>query len=100
VYIKILQTIDASQMREETHGLPCVIGRKNGHMTITGDPKISRAHAEINMEGGKFIITDRDSVNGTVVADTQLKKGGSTSFAGRTIVRLGPNTIIEVEPKE
>jgi len=100
VYIKIVQTVDPSQVREETIGLPCVIGRENAHMTITGDPKISRAHAEIKIEGGRFVIVDRNSVNGTFVNNIQIAKGMSTPLTGTARVRLGPNTTIEVQPKE
>ncbi|MEO7913524.1 MAG: FHA domain-containing protein, partial [Roseiflexaceae bacterium] len=100
VSIKIIQTVDASQVREETLGLPCIIGRENAHVVITGDSKISRAHAEIKIEDGKFVIVDRNSVNGTFVANAQIAKGGSIPLVGATLVRLGPNTTIEVKPRE
>jgi len=100
VAINIIQTVDPSQVREETLSLPCVIGRENAHVIITGDPKVSRAHAEIKHENGQFVIVDRNSVNGTFVANAQIPKGGSLPLAGTTIVRLGPNTTIEVKPKE
>jgi hypothetical protein len=99
VWIKIVQTVDPSQLREQTLGLPCVIGRENAHVVITGDPKISRAHAEIRYEDDQFLIVDRNSVNGTFVANTQLTKGGSMPLIGTTTVRLGPNTTIEVKTK-
>jgi FHA domain/von Willebrand factor type A domain len=99
VWIKIVQTVDPSQVREQTLGLPCVIGRENAHVVITGDPKISRAHAEIRYEDGQFVIVDRNSVNGTFVANTQIAKGGSMPLIGTTTVRLGPNTTIEVKTK-
>ena len=98
--IKIVQTVDPLQVREETLDLPCVVGRENAHVIIRGDPKISRAHAEIRHENGQFVIIDRNSVNGTFVANAQIPKGGSLPLAGATIVRLGPNTTIEVQPKE
>jgi hypothetical protein len=99
VSIKIVQTVDQSQVREQTLGLPCVIGRENAHVVITGDPKISRAHAEIRYEDDQFVIFDRNSVNGTFVANTQIAKGGSMPLIGTTTVRLGPNTTIEVKTK-
>jgi pSer/pThr/pTyr-binding forkhead associated (FHA) protein len=81
-------------------GLPCVIGRENAHVTITGDPKISRAHAEIKLEDGQFVIADRNSVNGTYVDDIRIARGMSTPITGAVKVRLGPNTTIEVAPKK
>jgi hypothetical protein len=100
VAINIVQTVDPSQKREETLDVPCVIGRENAHVVITGDPKVSRAHVEIRHENGQFVIVDRNSVNGTFVANTQIPKGGSLPLAGVTLVRLGPNTTIEIKPKE
>ena len=99
VAIKVLQTVDPSQVRIQTLGLPCVIGRKDADLTISGDPKISRAHAALDIADGVFVITDRNSANGTVVADKLLAKGGSAPLLGRTVVKLGPNTVIEIELK-
>jgi hypothetical protein len=100
VSIKIVQTVDPSQVREQTLGLPCVIGRENAHVIIRGDPKISRSHAEIRYEDGQFVIVDRNSANGTFVANAQIAKGGLMPLIGTTTVRLGPNTIIEVKTKQ
>ena len=98
VSIKVLQTVDPSQVRTQTLGLPCVIGRKDADMTISGDPKISRDHVEIAIENGEFTVIDRGSANGTLVEDTKLQKGGSIVITGRTTLQLGPNTVVEVEP--
>lgn len=99
VRINIVQTVDSQQMREETLTLPCVIGRENAHVTITGDSKISRTHAEITIENGEVLIIDRDSANGTFVADIQIPKGEAVPISGPTLVRLGPSTTLEVELK-
>ncbi len=97
VRITIAQTVDSNQLREETVALPCVIGRENAHVTISGDPKISRTHAEITIENGAVIIIDRGSANGTFIANTRLPKDEPTVLSGPTTIRLGPSTTIEVE---
>ena len=99
VRVNILQTVDMRQIREETLALPCVIGRENAHIVITGDAKISRTHLELTSEGGELVLIDRGSANGTFIDETRLNSGESVVIARPTQVRLGPNTILEVEPK-
>jgi len=97
--IRIVKTVDPTQLREQLIGLPCVIGRGAVDFAILGDTKISRAHVEVKVEGDAFILTDRGSANGTFVNDARLDQGGSIQLNGRTVVRLGPNTVIELEPR-
>ncbi len=100
VWVKVVQTVDtAQQLIEQEMPLPCVIGREKADFTITGDAKLSRAHVQIAIENGVFTLTDLNSANGTFVGSTRLDKGGSAPLAGRTRVRLGPNTTIELEPR-
>jgi hypothetical protein len=97
--IRIVKTVDPTQLREQLIGVPCVIGRGAVDFAILGDTKISRAHAEITVENDAFILTDRGSANGTFVNDVRLDQGGSIRLNGRTVVRLGPNTVLELEPR-
>jgi hypothetical protein len=99
VSIKIAQTVDASQLREVVVRTPCLIGRENAQLTITGDPKISRSHAQIKVENDQFVIVDQGSANGTFVANNRLEKGVPVPITGPTTIRLGPNTVLEVKPK-
>lgn len=99
VRVGIVQTVDAGQCRDETLTLPCVIGRENAQIVITGDAKISRTHLEIISENGEVLLIDRGSANGSFIDDTRLTSDEPVALTGLTRVRLGPNTIIEVEPK-
>ncbi len=104
--IKVLATVDPAQQRQETiSDFPCVLGREPGpdrqksYFLITGDPKLSRAHAEITLNGNVFSITDT-SINGTFVGDaeTRLEKGVPTPIGRPTRVQLSINTVLEIEP--
>jgi hypothetical protein len=96
VRVKVLQTVDASQVRENTLDLPCTIGREGAAFVITGDAKISRLHAEIRTEGTRLLVVDLNSTNGTTVRDVQLEKGSSVPIEGTTQIGIGPNTTLEV----
>jgi hypothetical protein len=62
------------------------------------DPQMSREHATITMKSGQFFITDNKSRNGTTVRDLTLTADQTVPLEGSTIVRLGLNTMLEIEP--
>ena len=61
---------------------PLVLGR--GQLP---DERLSREHAEIKREGGRWIIRDCDSKNGTFVDGKPVH--GSVTVEGRHVLRLG-----------
>ena len=71
----------------------------SGHWRARRTPKISGAHVQISEAKDGFLLTDLNSTNGTTVGDKRLEKGEKVAFSAQTIVRLGPNTTIELEPK-
>ncbi|MBN9392346.1 MAG: FHA domain-containing protein [Chloroflexi bacterium] len=109
--IRVRRTPDQQQIRQEVFGnFPVVIGRQvnnsypvvvgpNGKFVILGDPKISGNHIEIRREADNFILVDLNSTNGTIVNGGMLEKGGRVSFNKPTVVELGPNTTIELNPQ-
>jgi hypothetical protein len=110
--VAVIQTTDPAQRREAlVPRLPYVIGREGADLLILGDTKVSRCHAEIAAQGGKIIIKDLNSANGvafvtqdpkgaqgTFVVKTRLIKGGSAEWDNRSLIRLGPNTVLKLEP--
>jgi ABC transport system ATP-binding/permease protein len=61
-------------------------GRDTDNEICIPDPKVSRCHAQIELVGEGFMITDMGSTNGTFVNDkpidqsTQLRVGDSISI--------------------
>lgn len=101
LHVRVTQTPDQMQIHDRVFStFPVVIGRSKGDLIITGDPKISGAHVQISEANDGFLVTDLNSTNGTMVGDKKLEKGEKSTFSTRTVVRLGPNTVIELEPKK
>jgi pSer/pThr/pTyr-binding forkhead associated (FHA) protein len=46
---------------------PVTIGRESGNEIVINDPEISRRHARITFQGGRYEIEDLGSTNGTFV---------------------------------
>jgi predicted component of type VI protein secretion system len=60
---------------------------------VLTDPTVSRVHAVVCREDGRWTITDLDSVNGLSVNGKRLKKaflkGGDVIMLGRACLRFG-----------
>lgn len=97
VRIRVLNTIDPSQLREQIVDLPCTIGREHATVTITGDPKISRVHVELRDEGGQLVVADKQSRNGTSVGGSRLAPGGVAHVESPGQLSVGPHTLLEIE---
>jgi hypothetical protein len=57
---------------------------------------VSRQHARLMVEGGKLLIEDMRSLNGTYVDDRRLALGMQQQLSDGQLVRLGPVLTIEV----
>src|SRR5215210_1878057 len=60
--------------------LPFTIGRRESNGLRLGGSEVSREHAEIALEGGRYVIRDRQSrygtfVNGELVTECELRSG-------------------------
>lgn len=52
---------------------PCVLGRERGSDLVVRDPRVSRRHAELRpLAGGRFLLRDLDSTNGTWVGGDRV----------------------------
>lgn len=69
--------------------LPLTIGRGPANDLVLDDPvkSVSREHAEIRLEGGRYVLTDRGSENGIWVAGRRLP---SVAFEPDTVASIGP----------
>lgn len=50
------------------------IGRHEDNDIILADPQVSRHHAEISMQGGRWVVRDVNSANGTFVNGQQIQE--------------------------
>ncbi len=97
--LKVLQSpIPSSEEEKLITTFPFVIGRDGCDFNIP-DQRISRRHAEITVRDGKFFVTDLESRNGTFIGTTKLPPRTPTPLNGSTVVRLGQQTQIQLEPQ-
>jgi putative peptide zinc metalloprotease protein len=61
------------------------LGRAADSDVVLDDPSVSRAHARIVRRGDRFVIEDRDSLNGVVVDGVELRGGVADLTDGATI---------------
>lgn len=66
------------------------IGRETGNLVQIDDHEVSRRHAELRQEGGRFLLVDLGSSNGTFVDDQRVERsvlrGGERIQVGRTVL--------------
>jgi diguanylate cyclase (GGDEF)-like protein len=74
-------------------GVEVVVGRASNANIRLNDDGISRRHARIFAEGGKYLIEDLGSANGTLV--NGLRIGGRHVLEDGDKIRLGPTTILK-----
>ena len=70
---------------------PVVIGRLSTNDVVLSDPNVSRRHAELRKQGGRWVIVDLGSTNGTVVngkptREHELSDGDRLSFGTSELV--------------
>ncbi|MEZ4335963.1 MAG: FHA domain-containing protein [Sandaracinaceae bacterium] len=78
--------------------LPAVLGRGDEVEIRVRGTSVSRRHAEITLSGGKLVLRDLDSRNGTLVRGVPV--AGAIELAGPTEIGLGDDVSLEVRPKE
>lgn len=67
------------------------MGRKLDNHLVLPDPHISRRHAEIRMQGGRFMLRDLNStagtrVNGQLISEHLLQAGDVITISGITLI--------------
>jgi class 3 adenylate cyclase len=91
-------TVELPDGRTVAAQLPLVLGRAHAQavshpdVDLAGvDPhrQVSRRHARVESAGGRILVTDLGSTNGTWVDERPLPPGGSAAFAPDVRIRLG-----------
>ena len=74
------------------------IGRDGGSSQIVlGDPRISKRHLWIGVKGGRVVIADQNSRNGTFVNDPKSARVTETSLNAGDVVILGESDVARFE---
>ena len=72
---------------------PVTIGREDDNIIRLNDERISRFHAKVQEDGGRFILTDLDSTNGTRVnghpIQMRVLQVGDQLALGRSLLIFG-----------
>ena len=73
---------------------PVSIGREIDNTIQLNDDRVSRFHAKVQEDGGRVILTDLDSTNGTRVnghsVQIRVLQQGDLVTIGRCVLRFGP----------
>lgn len=84
----ILQRAEAEPQQWPVHEGILIIGRAKDCDISVADTRLSRRHTELRCEGGRIIVTDLGSVNGTFVNGAHLQQPQELHDGDR--VRAGP----------
>ncbi len=92
ITLRILDGADRGRAFEHLP-TPVTIGREEGNAVQLNDERISRYHIKIQEDGGKLVLTDLESTNGTRVngEDVQLRilRFGDVIAIGRSVLLYG-----------
>ncbi len=85
--------------------VPATIGRSPDSDVVINDPRVSRSHARIDFAGGRFVLEDLGSTNGTMLngeplsAPAALTDGDAISLAGvRAEFQVNAPTVVISAP--
>jgi hypothetical protein len=70
---------------------PVVIGRMSNSDVVLADSNVSRRHAELRRDGGRWVLVDLGSTNGTLVngklsREHELKDGDTMTFGSSELI--------------
>ena len=64
-----------------------IIGREGADIAVQGDTEMSRRHARLRVEGGRVLVEDLGSTNGTYVGDRRITEPGVAGLRHRAEAR-------------
>jgi hypothetical protein len=78
-----------------SHRLPAVLGRSDADVSVRGT-SVSRRHAEIALESGRFVVRDLGSRNGTLVSGMPI--ASAIAIEGALEIGLGDDVTMAISP--
>lgn len=82
---------DAGRMFPLDDGQTLVIGRGRGSHTQLTDVQASRRHCTLQIDRGRFVLTDDDSASGTFVNGRQIARH---ELQAGDVVRVGETELV------
>ena len=76
--------------------IDATVGRAPGCTVLLDDPTVSSRHARLSPQGGRLVLDDLGSRNGTLVNGRRVK--GPTELSPGDRLGVGPNVELEVLP--
>ncbi|MCA9113775.1 MAG: FHA domain-containing protein [Planctomycetaceae bacterium] len=98
VTVQVIEGLERGRTYED---LPCplTIGREDDNTIRLNDERVSRFHAKLQEDGGRIILTDLDSTNGTRVnghpVQMRVLQPGDQLTIGRCLLIYGSREEIE-----
>jgi predicted component of type VI protein secretion system len=88
----VISGIDVAQKEYALSTQPVVIGRENANDLTLKDPEVSRKHARITYQGGRYYIEDLGSTNGTFLNDQPVRVQSPIDHGD--VIRLGESILL------
>jgi len=70
------------------------VGKLTTNNVVLNDPSVGAIHAQIELvDSATCKVTDRNSIGGTYINDTQVPKGSSSTFTVGSVLRFGKISV-------
>lgn len=97
ITIQVLDGIERGRVYSDLVA-PLTIGREVDNSIQLNDERVSRFHVKIQEDGGRFILTDLDSTNGTKInghpVQMRVLQPGDQVSIGRSVLLIGSESDI------
>ncbi|MFZ5830886.1 MAG: sigma 54-interacting transcriptional regulator [Planctomycetota bacterium] len=93
-YLVIREGTKWSDVFRLVPGQAVTVGRAPTNQIVIKDERCSRAHLEVFMSGGQWVLRDLDSRNGTLVGNTLVR--GDWVLSPGDVIRIGHSQMIFV----
>lgn len=103
ITIQVLEGFERGRVYSELP-TPVTIGREEDNTIQLNDERVSRFHAKIQEDGGRIILTDLDSTNGTRInghpMQVRVLQHGDQMSIGRSLLWFGSAKEIDAHSRE
>jgi len=76
------------------HQVVTTIGRTNGNDLIISGRTVSRRHAQLWFEGGRWYLADMQSANGTLINTMRLQPNQAAALNDGDVINFGDEVVV------